>query len=102
HPLWMALGRHAVPLPVGETMIARALLDDAPGGPIALAIAEPGRDVVVPFGLAAAHVLIESGGGLHLAAASGEPTGAAASLAARMRWNDLPSLDAVPPAGGLR
>lgn len=102
HPLWMALGRRAVPLPVGETMIARALLDNAPDGPIALAIAEPGRDVVVPFGLAAAHVLIESGGGLHLAAASRAPTGAAASLAARMRWNDLPSPDAVTPAGGLR
>lgn len=40
-PLWMALGRHAVPLPVGETMIARALLADAPDGPVALAVAGP-------------------------------------------------------------
>lgn len=37
-PLLMALGAHAVPLPVGETMIARALLGESvPDGPVALA-----------------------------------------------------------------
>src|SRR3546814_10445396 len=41
HPLWPALGRHAVPLPVGDTMIARRLLAVAgaacPEGPNAIA-----------------------------------------------------------------
>ena len=51
--LWQALGRHAVPLPVGETMIARALLPDAPDAPVALAAARAGVEVVVPFGAVA-------------------------------------------------
>lgn len=41
-PLFLALGRRAVPLPVGETMIARALLAQAgsvhPRGPIVLGV----------------------------------------------------------------
>ena len=45
-PLWLVLGRHAVPCPVGETMIARALLAQAgraaPDGPIAVAARAPG------------------------------------------------------------
>lgn len=105
HPLWMALGRHAVPLPVGETMIARALLSDAPAGSIALAVAAPGQAVVIPCGLVAHHVLLESGGALHLAdAASGapEPTGVPASLAARMRWDRLPESAASASNGRLR
>lgn len=105
HPLWMALGRHAVPLPVGETMIARALISDAPGGSIALAVATPGQAVVVPCGLVAQHVLLETDGALHLAdTASGTPeqTGVPASLSARMRWDRLPASAASAPNGGLR
>ena len=101
HPLWMALGRHAVPLPVGETMVVRALLSDVPEGPIALAVAE-GAGVVVPCGLVARHVLVEAGGALHLAAASGEPTGVPASLAARIDFGPLTPSVAPAPAGGLR
>ncbi len=105
-PLWQALGRHAVPLPVGEMMIARALLADAgvplPDGPVALAVAAPGQAVVVPLGLVARHVLVEQDGRLALVAADGaEATGVAGSLAARMRWDRLDGM--LPaPAGGLR
>ncbi|OHC99489.1 MAG: hypothetical protein A2885_22925 [Sphingopyxis sp. RIFCSPHIGHO2_01_FULL_65_24] len=100
-PLWMALGRHAVPLPVGETMIARALLADAPEAPVALAVAE-GAAVVVPCGLVAAHLLVESGDGLYLVETFGEPTGVPASLAARFDLSPLPAPVAPAPEGGLR
>lgn len=105
HPLWMALGRHAVPLPIGETMIARALLDDAPDGPITFAIASAGQVIVVPFGLVAEHALVECDGILHLAdIALGVPvpTGVHASLAARLCWNRLPTTSIPAPVGGLR
>ncbi|QNO29162.1 acyl-CoA dehydrogenase family protein [Sphingopyxis sp. OPL5] len=100
-PLWMALGRHAVPLPVGETMIARALLADAPEAPVALAVAE-GAAVVVPCGLVAAHLLVESGDGLHLIEAKGEATGVPASLAARFDLAALPAPVVPAPEGSLR
>ncbi|EQB14272.1 hypothetical protein L288_01915 [Sphingobium quisquiliarum P25] len=56
-PLIALLGRHAVPLPVGDTMIARALLAaagvEAPAGPIAIATgAGP-----APFAAVASHIL---------------------------------------------
>ena len=96
-PLLQALGRHAVPLPVAETMAARYLLAEAgvytPAGPIALATAVPGRDVIVPFGAVAAHVLIDGGDRMVLAdvaSAQSEPTGVAGSLALRMRWDSVP------------
>lgn len=109
NPLWQALGRHAVPLPVGETMLARALLAaaeiPAPRGPITLAVAAAGAEVVVPFGLVADYVLLESGGAFHLVAVTAEaraPTGVAASLAARMRWPGLDGGGFGPvPTGGL-
>lgn len=99
--LWQALGRHAVPLPVGETMIARALLADAPDGPIALATASARGEVVVPFGRVADHVLIEKDGRLYLVVADGAPTGVFGSTALRLN----PALGepvAGAPAGGLR
>lgn len=100
-PLWMALGRHAVPLPVGETMIARALLNDAPKGPIALAVVEAAA-VVVPCGRVAAQLLVESGGAVHLVEAKGEATGVPASLAARFDPGVLAAPVAPAPDGGLR
>lgn len=100
-PLWMALGRHAVPLPVGETMIARALLAEAPEAPVALAVAE-GAAVVVPCGLVTAHLLVESADALHLVEAFGEPTGVPASLAARFDLRPLPAPVVPAPEGGLR
>ena len=56
-PLIALLGRHAVPLPVGDTMVARALLAaagvEAPAGPIAIAAGAG----AVPFGAVASHIL---------------------------------------------
>ncbi|MDZ3832374.1 MAG: acyl-CoA dehydrogenase family protein [Sphingopyxis sp.] len=104
-PLWMALGRRAVPLPVGETMIARGLCGDAPAGPIALATARAGQEVVVPSGRIAAYLLIDGGDGLHLvdtASIATTPTGVVGDLSARMRWDSLPSGGRAPPVGGLR
>lgn len=99
--LWQALGRHAVPLPVGETMIARALLTDAPGGPIALATASKGGELVVPFGRGADHVLIEEGDQLYLVAADGKSTDVFGSTALRM--NPILAEPVGPaPKGGLR
>lgn len=74
-PLIALLGRHAVPLPVGDTMIARALLAaagmEAPDGPIAIATgAGP-----VPFGATAAHILSGSPEAPVLTAANVEATG---------------------------
>ncbi|MDD3799209.1 MAG: acyl-CoA dehydrogenase [Novosphingobium sp.] len=109
-PLFEALGRHAVPAPVAETMVARKLLADAGEswlqGPIAMAVAKVGQDVVVPFGMVAEHVLIDLGDGLVLAgAADGRPvpTGVRGSLDARMRWDSEPVGIRLPAvAGGLR
>lgn len=100
--LWQALGRHAVPLPVGETMIARALLTDAPEGPVALATASAGGEIVVPFGGVARHVLLDSDGQLHLVAAEGEPTGVSGSTALRLSPAALGNAVAPAPEGGLR
>lgn len=75
-PLFEALGAHAVPLPVGETMIARALLSRAgiavPDGPVALA----SSTVQAPPCLSLAmHVLIDDGEGLRLTDAAGKMPG---------------------------
>ncbi|MBL9070582.1 MAG: acyl-CoA dehydrogenase [Sphingopyxis sp.] len=99
--LWQALGRHAVPLPVGETMIARALLPDAPEGPIALATVGAAGETIVPFGRVARDILLETPRGLHRITADGEPIGAFGSTALRVRAD--PGDATVPaPAGGLR
>jgi alkylation response protein AidB-like acyl-CoA dehydrogenase len=82
-PLLEALGRHAVPLPVAETMAARALLAGAavecPPGPIVLATAYEGRTAVVPIASCARHALIECAGEARLmpiSALSAQATGA--------------------------
>lgn len=104
-PLIEALGAHAVPLPVAETMVARVLLAEAgiaaPEGPIALAssLAQP-----VPCGMIATHVLIDTGEALILATISDcspEPTGVEHALSARL---SLPqTAQTLPrPANGLR
>lgn len=74
-PLIALLGRHAVPLPVGDTMIARALLAaaglDAPEGPIAIATGAG----AVPFAAVASHILSGAPDAPVLTAAKVEPTG---------------------------
>ena len=67
-PLLQALGGLAVPLPVAETMAARAILAlsglQAPSGPIILAI--EGNKIAVPFAKVAQYALIDSGTDLRL------------------------------------
>ena len=74
-PLIALLGRHAVPLPVGDTMIARALLAaagvEAPEGPIAIATGAG----AVPFAAFAAHILSGTPDAPVLTPANAEPTG---------------------------
>ena len=114
NPLWQALGRFAVPLPVGETMIARALLAKAripaPGGPIALAVAAAGgareAETLVLCGLVSRHVLVESAGALHLveiASRARTGTGVFGSLAAYIPLGGFGEGGiGVMPQGGLR
>ncbi|MBB4613942.1 acyl-CoA dehydrogenase [Novosphingobium taihuense] len=104
-PLIEALGARAVPLPVAETIVARALLASAgvaaPDGPIALvtSLAQP-----VPCGLVAQAVLFDRGDALvlcEMAQLSPEQTGVTNSLAARISGN--PEGQTLPrPGTGLR
>lgn len=104
-PLIEALGARAVPLPVAETMVARALLAEsgiaAPDGPVALvtSLAQP-----VPCGLVAQAALVDCGDALVLcdmAQLSPAPTGVTNSLAARI--SGKPEGRSLPrPASGLR
>lgn len=104
-PLIEALGAHAVPLPVAETMVARALLAQAgvaaPEGPIVLvtSLAQP-----VPCGLVAEHALVDTGEALVLcgiADLSPISTGVVHSLAARL--SGTPQGTTLPrPTAGLR
>lgn len=109
-PLWQSVGRHAVPLPVGETMIARALLVEAgatpPGGPIAIIGVSPPTAQIVPMAGVADHLLFDDGRDLYLLALDGSnrsATGVPASVAARV---DIPAgcgiRVALSPGGGLR
>ena len=106
-PLWLVLGRHAVPCPVGETMIARALLAQAgraaPDGPIAIAAQAPGAAGRVIGAALARHLLVEWEGNLYLAAVPGEADGGAGELAASVRWDSEAATPVGPIVpGGLR
>ncbi len=71
-PLIEACGRHALPLPLAQTMVARALLTRAgerpPAGAIALASAPANAqgDIAVPYGSVANWVLLAREGALEL------------------------------------
>lgn len=104
-PLFQAIGAQPVPLPVAETMVARALLAKAsverPEGPIILvtSAAQP-----VPCAAVASHALIDDGELLRLTpmdALSPVPTGAHHSLS--MRLTGTASGVPLPrPVNGLR
>ncbi|WP_062766571.1 acyl-CoA dehydrogenase family protein [Sphingopyxis terrae] len=100
-PLWLVLGRHAVPCPVGETMIARALLAQAgraaPDGPIAIAAQASGAAGRVIGAALARHLLVEWEGNLYLAGVAGEADGGAGELAASVRWDS----EAATPVGPI-
>ncbi|WP_353229993.1 acyl-CoA dehydrogenase family protein [Novosphingobium sp.] len=104
-PLVAALGAHALPVPVAETMVARALLAGAgiaaPDGPIVLvsSLAQP-----VPAALLADHALVDMGEALVLspiAALMPQPTGVHGSLAALLSGTPQGPVLARP-VGGLR
>lgn len=108
-PLIEAVAARAVPLPVAETMVARALLAssgiEAPQGPIALATSStPGQ--IVPSGVVATHVLIDTGAALtiaEIADASAVQTGVQYALEARITWNGIAPGQTLPrPTNGLR
>lgn len=95
-PLMELCGMHATPVPLAETMLARALLANAgverPGGSIALASSGPpsGGGVhcaSVSFGRVADWVLVQQGAQcLILPAASAERGGAVFPLDAALTW----------------
>lgn len=100
-PLLMALGRHAVPLPVGDTMIARALLSrhgiTPPDGPIVIAAGS--ASAPLPLAATAGHALVEHDGALVLASLSQAervPTGEPHMLARFLVRQDRPSGPALP------
>lgn len=85
-PLWQALGYYAVPLPVGETMIARALAAEAgldlPNGPTALATGGANWPVC---GEAFASAIVAEQGGALVVRSVGEPFEAASAEGALRR-----------------
>lgn len=108
-PLIEAVGRFAVPLPVAETMVARALLAEAgieaPEGPIALATSGANPSAVVSCGLVSEHVLVDDGETLRLVGAGDcapQPTGVEASIAARFDFASVSGPTLPRPEGGLR
>lgn len=109
-PLFMAIGRHGVPLPVGETILARHLLAameaQCPAGPVALAMMNGKGAARVICGGMADHILIEADGKLALIAARDlalRPSGGAYDVDAILMWNDHigPGTIAAPPGGLL-
>ncbi len=103
-PLLMALGRFAMPLPVGETMIARALIAAAggklPDGPIVLMPKDSRWPVL--GGAHARWAVAEADGRLTLAeVAEAVPAGEHAPLAATLRCQSHAVALGVAPSGGL-
>ncbi|SNS30872.1 Acyl-CoA dehydrogenase, N-terminal domain [Sphingomonas laterariae] len=103
-PLLMALGRHAVPLPVADTMIARALIartgGERPDGPIVLVAGAASAPVA--FAAVAVHALIEQGGVLRLIRLNDcarAPSGDPGSLAELVGWPEAPGATGWPASG---
>ncbi len=104
-PIFTAIGRYAVPVPLAQSIAARALLRDtgvtAPAGMTTLAGACRRREdglleaPQVPFGMTCDHVLANVDGDLLLldaARAERKPCGVQGSLSGALSWR----LDAVP------
>lgn len=109
-PLLIALGYHAVPAPVGETMMARTLLAraglDYPAEPIVLAQLHNNAAHAVPHARVADYALLETDGRLvlmPLAQARVIDTGISHSLAAHLSWSGgLTGPSCATFGGGLR
>lgn len=109
-PLLQALGYHAVPVPVADTMAARALLAEAgierPSGPILLATRGGNGTGAVPQAQVASHMLVDVGERVVLATlaeANVSVTGVHNSLGAVLSWQGEPEGPSfASPGGGLR
>jgi alkylation response protein AidB-like acyl-CoA dehydrogenase len=111
--LWLACGRHALPVPLAQTAWVRAVLPlaglDAPSGPLTLA-AQCSRDAQgawrcqnLPFGMQADWVLVSDAQGaalLPVAAGERRPNGVHGSLQAHIRWPAQPA-GALPLPGPI-
>lgn len=94
YALFEACGRHAVPVPVAQTAVARAVLAAAdiaaPGGPIAIAAnaACAGQPLLVADGAVCDHVLAPGDGGMVLLACAGASRESVGSgpCDARLSW----------------
>ena len=100
-PLLECLGRHAVPLPIGQTIMARGLLsefDAMPGNALVTLATQAQRAadgslhcLSVPGGQVASHVLLSDGQALLLmdcSVALREPVGDQRSMVAHLHWSD--------------
>lgn len=110
-PLLRASGRHVLPAPFAETLLARALLAAAgsarPAGPVVLVT--PGqasggyRRGAVPCARDAKHALVDLGTQVvlsPLSAACVTSTGVHGSLAADLTWRSVPEGTPVPGLNG--
>ncbi len=111
-PVLIAMGRHPLPVPLAQSVAARALLRRAglaiPQGMITLAqagVREADGGVVcpvTPYGALADHVVLSLDGGLLLldaGAASREATGVHRDQAATLRWPARAVPEPVPAPG---
>jgi acyl-CoA dehydrogenase len=101
--LWLACGRHALPVPLAQTAWVRAVLPlaglDAPRGPLTLA-AQGSRDAQgawrcqnVPMGMVSEWVLVsdaQDAALLPMAAGERRPSGVHGSLQAHVQWPPQP------------
>ena len=113
-PVFTALGRHAVPAPVAQSLAARALLAPhgvaVPAGMVTLAPAlraegEGGYCAQTPFGMLAGHVLADAGSDLVLldcAAAERVAAGVHGSQCATLRWARTEFAAPARAGGGCR
>jgi acyl-CoA dehydrogenase len=90
----IALGEHAAPVPLGETLLAARLASQAgleiPSGQLAMAITRPGRATVrVPWGGSAGHVVAVSDAGVGLVATAMLPVSARGVNYPGEPWIDL-------------
>lgn len=110
-PMFLSAGRHAVPLPFAQTMLARAWLASAgvapPSGPISITGMGVRSDNgaididALPFGRVSAWVLADLGGQAALlpqADASSVSTHGRGGLSASLRWETWPSTGIKMPA----
>lgn len=108
-PILTTLGRYAMPAPIAQSIVARALLNsrkaEIPTGMLTLAPAmrrmEDGRIMcpLVPFGMMADHVIAGDGDSLLLLPCSGAlraPTGVRGSLVATLSWSAGIEVERVP------